>query len=149
MAGYDGFAKSNNAVAAEAAGRFPATALARKLGVRTGAVKAVLKPVEWHHTSGRFNPTDYYDLDEARERLAELKSWRPPPDATWEDCYGEYIEWSGSRAHPHATRCKFTGARVTRHGSTYRVEFGGQVVLKRAGTRGFWVMKVGYGVLNK
>ena len=61
MAGYCEFSKSNNALAAEAAGRYTATALGRRLGCTAAACKALLAPVEWHHTSGWYNPTDYYD----------------------------------------------------------------------------------------
>lgn len=111
MAGYAGYSKSNNAIAAEAEGRFPASVLARKLGVKTGAIKALMSPGEWHHTSKRYNVTDYYDgatllaiasgdegeiaavmddqglieedMDDARALLAALKAWRKPVPTCW------------------------------------------------------------------
>ena len=61
MAGYSGYSKSNNAIAAEAQGRFPASVLARKLGVKTGAIRELAVDSEWHHTSKKYNVTVYYD----------------------------------------------------------------------------------------
>jgi hypothetical protein len=61
MAGYDGYSKSNNALAAEAEGKYPASVLARKLGVTVAAVREHLSPCETHHTSKNYNMTDYYD----------------------------------------------------------------------------------------
>ena len=61
MAGYNGYSKSNNACDAEDEGRYPATQLARRLGCRPSAIRDLLTPSEWHHTSGWYNRTDYYD----------------------------------------------------------------------------------------
>jgi len=61
MAGYEGYSKSNNAVCAELCGRYPASVLARNLKVSTAAVKSVLDPCEWHHSSSWYNSVDYYD----------------------------------------------------------------------------------------
>lgn len=54
-------------------GRFPASVLARRIGggATAAGVRVILKSSEWHHTSSRYNQTDYYDLDEAAEELAE------------------------------------------------------------------------------
>lgn len=61
MAGYSGYSKSNNAIAAENDGRFNATQLAKRLKVSSAAIKALLTPSEWHHTSSYYNRTDYYN----------------------------------------------------------------------------------------
>ena len=61
MAGYNGYSKSNNAVDAENCGRFPATRLAKLLNVSVDAIRQVLEPSEWHHTSSWYNETNYYD----------------------------------------------------------------------------------------
>jgi hypothetical protein len=97
VAGYDRRrGKSNNAVDAERENWFPASLLAQKLGVSTATIKETMEPVEWHHTSGWFNETDYYDGDllirlargepvedasdleiaRAREALAQLRAYR-------------------------------------------------------------------------
>ena len=60
--GYRGWSKSNNAVSAEAEGRFPATVAAKKLGVKAGAIKLYIPTGEWHHTSNHYNKTYYYDI---------------------------------------------------------------------------------------
>jgi len=61
MAGYHSFSKSNNALAAEDAGLWTATALAKALRCETAAVRALLVPAEKHHTSCWYNLTDYYE----------------------------------------------------------------------------------------
>lgn len=69
MAGYNGYSKSNNAVEAEAAGRYPITKaakiVAQKTGVTIKEARRVLKELgtggEWHHSSKFFNAVDYYD----------------------------------------------------------------------------------------
>ena len=84
MTGYDGFSKSNNAIAAEENGLYPASVLARRLKVKTAAVRALLAPEEWHHTSKRYNRTDYYSIETAADMLADLRGWTPKPtDCGW------------------------------------------------------------------
>jgi len=46
MAGYCGYSKSNNAMDAEQNGCYPASMAAKKLGVLTVAIKAILAPSE-------------------------------------------------------------------------------------------------------
>ncbi len=72
MAGYNGYSKSNNAVAAEANGRHPMTTAKKLVSNVTTVSRAdaerVLKAIhnrEWHHTSKMYNPTDYYDTGAA------------------------------------------------------------------------------------
>lgn len=60
MSGYDGYSKSNNAIRAEDEGKMTATSLAKVLRCSSAAVKAILSPTEWHHTSNRYNRTNYY-----------------------------------------------------------------------------------------
>lgn len=107
MAGYSGYSKSNSALDAEAEGKFPASVLARELHVKTAAVKAVLAPTEYHHTSKFFNRTDYYagslliplaagrtvdevaaesgedpdDVRDAADELAAMRAWKPAAPA--------------------------------------------------------------------
>jgi hypothetical protein len=78
MAGYSGLSKSNNAICAENSGLFPASILAKKLGVKPGAVKALLAPSEWHHTSKFFNETEYYSYESAVEIIDRLRAWTEP-----------------------------------------------------------------------
>lgn len=121
MAGYFEFSKSNNALDAEESGRYPATTLGKLLGVSPKAVKAVLVSTEWHHTSSHYNKTDYYDADEARERLEDLKAWQEPKagEVIHPGCCGEFVDWSGTRNHPKATVVKFEGLEVVEKGDWF------------------------------
>jgi len=114
MAGYYGYSKSNNAVDAEKSKRFPASVLARKLRVTTAAIKSLLDPCEWHHTSGWFNETDYYDgcllitlannqmpdrsdyyteeeIFEAAELLLSLRNYKPPFNLFCQTCKKTFL----------------------------------------------------------
>lgn len=71
MSGYYGYSKSNNALDAESKDRFPlsiaAKVLAKKIGWTVQKAKAFLEKqgrCEWHHTSSRYNETDYYDVSD-------------------------------------------------------------------------------------
>ena len=121
MAGYFEFSKSNNAVAAEESGRYPATTLGKLLGVKPKAIKALLTASEWHHTSSHFNKTDYYDAGEAQERLEELKAWHEPKagEIIHPGCSGEFVDWSGTRNHPKATVVKFESLEVVEKGDWF------------------------------
>ena len=121
MAGYFEFSKSNNAVAAEESGRYPATTLGKLLGVKPKAIKALLTTSEWHHTSSHFNKTDYYDAEEAQERLEELKAWQEPKagEIIHLGCSGEFVDWSGTRNYPKATVVKFEGLEVVEKGEWF------------------------------
>lgn len=86
----------------------------KKLPVKT-MKQELLYNSSWHHTSSHFNKTNFYRLDE--DRLAELtdaeidrlleESKKPktekkePEDEKWECAF---LEWSGTRNHPKATR---------------------------------------------
>ena len=72
MAGYDGYSKSNNAVDAEADGRYPLTKaariVARETGVTIKEARRILQELgtgEWHHSSKFYNAVNYYDTTAA------------------------------------------------------------------------------------
>lgn len=153
MAGYHNFSKSNNAVEAEESGRFPATVLAKMLGVKAGAIRAIMSPCEWHHTSSWFNCTDYYRLEDAEEVMDELKAWKPEAKAerSYKRCTGSYLVWSGTRNHPHAREVEFGPCTVTQKGVWYIVHTKDGDVRKKETTRGFKLFdsKNKWIVLNK
>ena len=103
--GYDwGMGKSQRAVLAEENGLMTATQLGKSLRVSARAVKLVLAPVEWHHTSKMYNKTDYYDPSEVTEEdLAKMKSLdaedrkAKKAQPVTERCHVEYVEWRGRR----------------------------------------------------
>lgn len=139
MAGYFEFSKSNNAVSAESDGRFPASILADRLGVKTGAIKALMTPCEWHHTSKHYNATDYYSEADALEIIDSLRAWTEGPKdvQTFDGCTGTYLEWSGTRNHPHAKSVPFGPVRVTKKGKWFTLELPSGNIRKSETTRGF------------
>lgn len=164
MAGYDyGRGMSNNAVAAKESGKMTASGLAKTLKCSTGAVDALLTPVEWHHASSFYNKVSYYDeptliavareelddLDleeagEARELLAQLRAWQAPLAGRvgrHENCLVEWIVWGGSKKHPTANEMKEAGCTVeyTKGQFVTITRPGGQVFKKKIGANGFSV----------
>ena len=81
MAGYDGYSMSNNARSAYDAGELPASKAAtefRRQGFKsctTADVRSGLIRSSWHHTSKKFNATDFYETSlepEEAEKLREV-----------------------------------------------------------------------------
>ena len=166
MAGYCGYAKSNNAIDAEERESYPASRLAKRLGCKSTAVKALLSPAEWHHTSCRFNCTDYYDepvllaladgdlrygleaagRDKVAVRrqarlLAELRAYGrgAKTDRRWTGCTVRWLEWSGTRRRPRATECSASDCTITHKSGGAMVtiaQTNGCVFRKKIGTRG-------------
>lgn len=88
----------------------------------------LLRKTSWHHTSSMYNRTDFYDVDAMLlERLTyeDLKAAAAavpaekaaPAEERWE-C--EFLEWSGTRKHPKATKHVETG--TIRGGWFYRAD---------------------------
>ncbi len=162
MAGYHGYSKSNNALIAEEELKFPASVAARKLGVSIGAIKTILSPCEWHHTSGYFNRTDYYFIG----ALLALKSGRDVSSfdeeeeeirATWEKLQAfkpvkatekkyranvRYLEWGGTRRRPKATERVFDDIIVVEKGQFYTFLTPSGGVRKKVGSNGTQVEEV-------
>ena len=72
MAGYDDYSKSNNALDAEARGKYPITKAVRLVSEATGCKiresRSALETIghcEYHHTSKEYNITHYYDVQRA------------------------------------------------------------------------------------
>ena len=73
--GYNWYlGKSNNAVAAEGEGKYPATTIAKMYHIESMAVSELLPWTEWHHTSGAFNKTYYYDIEDVEANIEALKA---------------------------------------------------------------------------
>lgn len=139
MAGYFEYSKSNNALAAESDGKYPATVLAERLGVKASAIRAILPSSEWHHTSKHYNITEYYSEEAAMEIIEALRAWKEPVKdvAVFENCTGSYLEWSGTRNHPHAKEITFGPIRVTQKGKWFTLEIPNGAIRKSEATRGF------------
>jgi hypothetical protein len=139
-----------------------ATQAAKALGVSSRAIKSLLTPTEWHHTSSYFNATDYYDVDsllalkrsdryefdedtwsEAERTLAELKarSQARADYLRWDGCTVEWLEWSGTRKHPIATERRESGCTMEWTGAAFcTVRLAdGSLMKKKTDCKGFYV----------
>lgn len=149
MSGYSGYSKSNRAVAAESAGRFPASVVARKLRLPVEFVRSV-GTSEWHHTSGWYNCTDYYDLqevaeyaesEEGKEELAKLASKPAKASKTHQNVRVEWLEWNGTRSRPRATNRSASGCTVVDDGGAfYKITLPeGRSFKKKKGCNGLYI----------
>ena len=149
MSGYSGFSKSNRAVAAENAGRYPASVVARKLRLPVEFVR-LCGNGEWHHTSKWYNATSYYDLDEVAEyaaseegqaELAKLASKPVKASKTHANVRVEWLEWGGTRNHPRAIERASDGCTVVDDGGAfYKITLpGGRALKKRKDCNGLVV----------
>lgn len=140
--GYNGYSMSNRAVAAYEAGERPKSQWSKSaileeleaLELDTRELKrlplAILRDLtltksSWHHTSSRYNRTDFYmvglseDLtaSEVDELIASHKRLQAEKRAEKEAKKLEkpkrvrfaYLEWGGTRRHPKATECVAEG----------------------------------------
>lgn len=161
---YVGFSMSERAAGAYREGLRPASKLAKELRVSTDAVRAVLTAAEWHHTSSRFNRTDFYsftlpeDLDdeedrrEAQDLLDRMKAFDAAAKAAKAESQSfrarvTWLNWSGTRNHPKADE-QTAITRVTLKGKCYTIEIenpnGGffKPFRKFEGTNGFNVERI-------
>jgi hypothetical protein len=122
MAGYDGFSKSNNALAAERDGKMTAGRLAKAWHTTAAVIKQVFKTREYHHTSSWFNCTDYYDKPEFadaaefcalvhRVRVLTVEAKRQA--RTFIARRVKWLEWIGTRSHPRAIEEMRENVKVT------------------------------------
>jgi len=163
MAGYIGYSKSNSAIEAENCGLMTATGLAKKLKVSSHILKQELSPKEWHHTSCKFNETDYYyepallkaagfdveddidadDLSEAGELLERLGklSTKSKVIVDYENCTVKWLDWSTcDRRHRKPEECMAEDCTVIIKGATATIILpDGSKFQKRKGTNGFEV----------
>lgn len=137
MSGYYGYSMSNNAVSAYLDGEKPLSKWTKKeiifrieneceinfpieklKKVPLAKLKEIcLKKSSWHHTSSYYNSTDFYDIDIAKiESFAEsdldgfLECKKPEiREEKAEKWLCEFLEWSGTRAHPKATKVQEIG----------------------------------------
>ena len=131
MAGYNGWSMSNNAIEAYENGEKPLSkwtktdifeaieeqevelkcTIEKLRKIPVNVLKLVcLRYSSWHHTSNRFNKTDFYSLDvdyienltdeKIEELIIKYKTEDKPLEEKWKCAF---LEWSGSRKHPKAT----------------------------------------------
>lgn len=164
MAGYAfDFSRSNNALAAERHGRFPASRVAKQLGLPTPFVRECCRFAsgrEFHHVSKFYNSVKYYDtelirrwmrgdpegIDEDEGSFAEVfAAWKARMSAVRTQEYRnvtvKWLEWSGTRSHPTATAETAMGCDVVDEGGKFvKVRLpSGATMRKGKATRGFEV----------
>lgn len=111
----------------------------------------VLVRSSWHHTSSYANPTEFYSVDfdkllalskediiAASERVVDSQM---PPNKYKGNI--DYLEWSGTRKHPKATRCSLKNVNIEEKGSFYVItDDTGKVILrKKIGSNGTFVSR--------
>ena len=146
MAGYNFTSwKSNNAIAAEDRGLVKAGALARMLNVSSAAVKCCIAATEWHHVSGGFTETDYYDPDRVHDYDLDKardfdKRARP---ISFLHCDVQWLEWPKFKVGRYARNngrprvVDLRGAHVTRSSpNTFIIHAPDGPITKRATTKG-------------
>ena len=164
-AGYKGYSKSNNAVAAEDEGKYPASIAAKKLGVSIEAIKTYIPTFEWHHYSSYYNEvyvyditpylmlknnedmTDYYDDEEITkykenyEKMKQMSRLKQNSDEKKYRANVEYIVWTGTRNHPKANIQKYENIWVKEKGEFYTFILPDKTeVRKKKGSNGTYVI---------
>ena len=144
--GYsDDFSKSNRAVYAESQGLFPASKIAKRLGhgCTVAGIREVLEPTEWHHTSKMYNTTDYFDFREAQEHFEEIKkaSIKKENSKTLNNAKVEWLEWYGTRNHPHSMNKTEDDCTVEYAGGSFCIITlpSGVKIRKKVTTNGFFI----------
>lgn len=173
MAGYHNYSMSNNARSAYSGGKMPLSkwnksaildaareyledaqdplaaekmALLKKCTLK--ALKnGLLVTREWHHTSAKYNCTDFYEVNEwILDHLEpeDVAAWQESPSSsvtpTRKKGNIDWLEWSGTRKHPKATEKRLENVEIEEKGSFYIVYQNGQQVLKKKiGSNGTYV----------
>lgn len=152
---YIGYSMSERAVQAYARGLVPAC----KTGVPAKLVEQYCRYAEWHHTSGQYNKTKFYDrhyvrvvfgLDEPTEddeeeeilpnptAIEALANYNGHSEQVIENATVTWLEWGGTRTHPRAKERKGEGCTVLIKGNTAKITFAdGHTMTKRLTTTGF------------
>jgi hypothetical protein len=157
MAGYDGFSMSNNAVNAYREGLLPASKVCS--GIPAALIRQHCSPAECHHTSKKYNKTDFFDPDcvkgkfgifgvdheyydeAAEEALRQHNVSRRIKDSgqNYIDCRVDWLDWStGTVKRPKAIERTASGCTVLVRKTTAYITFeDGTEMVKRLETNGF------------
>lgn len=93
------------------------------VGFIKSLMPTIITPTEWHHTGKFYNATDFYDMQDVKEQLADIDIDRHLEIYKKEQeekrleqerkrnekgyyAYLEYGEWGGTRKHPKLTHFK-------------------------------------------
>lgn len=114
----------------------------------------VLIKSSWHHTSSYCNATEFYAInldildqltDEKIKKAVEAhrKSLAEAPSVNRYKGTIQYLEWSGTRNHPKATKCELSDVNIEEKGCFYIVtdDSGNILLKKKIGSNGTSVTK--------
>jgi len=149
--GYINYSYSEGAADARANGEFPATDLARELKKRFRGrhplipkitardIRQALTPSAWHHTSARYNETDFFsarlDADDWRELFSAIRERLAEPEPVWKPCSSAVIKmWGGSRRHPTCVEQTISPVAYLRVGDWYTFKFADGMTLRKKWT---------------
>ncbi len=158
MTGYKGYSMSNNAVRAYGEGLVTASKIG--YGIPAALIDQYVHAEEWHHTSSRYNRTNFYNpekvlatfgiaetedypfseyrRDTAVAALTAHKASKNKAPAALTGQTVTWLEWGGTRNHPKATEIKAENCTVTVKGNTATVTLpNGRNFQKRLTTNGF------------
>lgn len=144
---YHNQSESIRSLEAKERGLFPASYLAKKLkkyypNVTAEDVKNSIHYAEWHHTSCRYNATEFYDFAEFgsfenRKKLKETINERLANTGTALNRGIAIIAWSGSRNYPTKTTYWIEKAKITKTGAMNTIEPAGKI-FERTGENKYW-----------
>ncbi len=168
--GYSGYHMSNRAVEAYEAGEKPlsrwtkASILSEIAIIDTNKAnlfkkvslpvlkKSVLTRSSWHHTSSRFNKTDFYSVNtdyieeiSENEILALCDKTEKSENTEERKVYKGtiyYLEWSGTRKHPKAIQKCLENVNIEEKGCFYYIsdDNGTELLKKKIGSNGTRVL---------
>jgi hypothetical protein len=162
--GYNGYSMSNRAVEAYSNGEKPLSKWTKAEIISAvseidsdkaellKSVKAltlkekVLYCSSWHHTSSRYNKTNFYRIDEdfinglTEEDIAEMTLENRNEKKKSKTYKGDifYIEWSGTRNYPKAEEKCLSNVNIEERGAFYYVtdDAGTELLKKKIGSNG-------------
>jgi hypothetical protein len=162
--GYNGYSMSNRAVEAYSNGEKPLSKWTKAEIISAvseidsdkaellKSVKAltlkekVLYCSSWHHTSSRYNKTNFYRIDEdfinglTEEDIAEMALENRNEKKKSKTYKGDifYIEWSGTRNYPKAEEKCLSNVNIEERGAFYYVtdDAGTELLKKKIGSNG-------------
>jgi len=162
--GYNGYSMSNRAVEAYSNGEKPLSKWTKAEIISAvsefdsdkaellKSVKAltlkekVLCCSSWHHTSSRYNKTNFYRIDEdfvnglTEEDIAEMALTKRDVKKESKTYKGDifYLEWSGTRNYPKAEEKCLNNVNIEERGSFYYVtdDAGNKLLKKKIGSNG-------------
>lgn len=113
----------------------------------------ILVKTSWHHTSNRCNRTDFYSIDELQlssltnEKIIDAINNFEKEKANQKQLKYkgkiEYLEWSGTRKHPKATKKILEDIYIEEKGCFYIItdEENKEILRKKIGSNGTYVTK--------